>query len=190
MKTIFIFFAIFLLSFFANAEVTVGKKIPNFEAQDINGEKISLERLQGKFVVVEWFHPLCPFTGKHYKSHNMQNLQKEFKEKNVVWISVQTDTRDISESDQLKSIMTWKELTSSSATYYLKLFSAKVTPHMFIINGEGILIYQGGIDNKPSTKVEDVADANNYVSAALNETISGKPISISTTKPYGCPVKY
>ncbi|MDO8343615.1 MAG: redoxin domain-containing protein [Cellvibrio sp.] len=193
-----IFGVILLLANFAFADPVIGKLAPSFEVLDINGKEIRLEELRGKYVVLEWFHPLCPFTGKHYKSNNMQQLQKKYAAKDVVWISIHTDTRGDSADKQIASIKGWVQETGSSANFFIndksasiaKLYTAKVTPHMFVIAPDGKLIYAGAIDDKASAKINDVDTAKNYVAAALNEAFDGKPVSEPANRPYGCPVKY
>lgn len=198
MKSFFLCIFLLLNSGVTFADIDIGSKIPYFEATDIDGNKIELKQFKDKYVVLEWFHPLCPFTGKHYKSNNMQNLQKKLADKGVVWISVHTDTRDIPNEKQITDVKSWIKYTGASANIYINdksaelaiLFSAKVTPHMYIINPDGILIYAGAIDDKHSTKIEDISKAKNYVTSALEEAMNGHNVSTPKTKPYGCAVKY
>jgi peroxiredoxin len=177
----------------ALAEVKPGQKAPVFTGTTTSGEPISLENFKGKFVVLEWFNPGCPFTGKHYKSNNMQTLQKNYTSKNVVWVSINSGSGDAS-----KKINDWATSVSAAASYYISdkgsaiasLYEAKATPHMFVIDPNGILIYAGAIDDKRSTDVEDIVSAKNYVSSALDQALAGKEVETKSTKPYGCPVKF
>jgi peroxiredoxin len=182
----------------AYAKPQVGKPAPDFTLQDLSGKKHELSDFKGNYVVLEWVNFGCPFVKKHYGSENMQKLQKEFTEKGVVWLSICSsapgkqgnETPDAAKSDLTKF--------GSAANAYLvdedgkvgKLYDAKTTPEMFVVNPEGVLIYAGAIDDKPTPNPSTVAGSNNYVKAALNEATSGKPVSVPLTKPYGCSVKY
>jgi len=176
----------------------VGKKAPNFTLNSAKGKTHSLADFKGKYVVLEWVNYDCPFVKKHYGSKNMQKLQKEMTGKDVVWLSI------CSSAEGKQGYFTGKELTDriakegSNATAYLidadgkvgKMYGAKTTPHCFVINPEGELIYAGGIDDTPSADQEDVKTANNYVKSCIYEALEGKKISTATSKPYGCGVKY
>lgn len=176
----------------------VGKKAPNFTLTSAKGKTHSLADFKGKYVVLEWVNYDCPFVKKHYGSNNMQKLQKEITGKDVVWLSI------CSSAEGKQGYFTGKELTDriakegSNATAYLidadgkvgKMYGAKTTPHCFVINPEGELIYAGGIDDTPSADQEDVKTAKNYVKSCIYEALEGKAISTSTSKPYGCGVKY
>lgn len=182
----------------AIAAVEIGKPAPDFTLVDSNGQSHSLSDFKGKVVVLEWLNHGCPFVVKHYESKNMQNLQKEYTEKGVVWLSI------VSSAEGKQGFMTPEETNKAKAekgaapTAVLldtdgkvgRLYGAKVTPEMFIINAEGILVYHGAIDSIRSTKVEDVAKAENYVKAALDEILAGKPVTTAQTQAYGCTVKY
>lgn len=198
MKKVVLLLVLAGLAAFANAGVYLGKPAPTFDLIDIDNKKVNSAELVGKYLVLEWFHPLCPFTKKHYVSQNMQKLQQNYKDKNVVWISVHTDTRAIDESRQIESVRNWIKTNKTTADFYIndqdanlaKLFGAKVTPHLFVINPQGILIYQGGIDDKASTDIKDIANARNHIAHALDEVLDGNNVSVPVTRPYGCPVKY
>ena len=176
----------------------VGDPAPDFTATDTNGKVHKLSEYQGKFVVLEWTNRGCPYTQKHYNSGNMQRLQREWTSRGVVWLTV------ISSAPGKQGYV-----TASEENAYLKqanaaptaalldpagplghLYDAKTTPHIFIINPKGALIYNGAIDDRPTTDVSDVNGAKNYVSIALEEATSGKPVSNPTSRPYGCSVKY
>jgi len=193
-----IFFAMF--SFLGtNAQTAeLDKKAPDFELKDSKGKIHKLSDYAGKLVVLEWINFDCPFVAKHYKSGNMQKLQKEYTDKGVIWLSICSSNKGKQgyfESDEIN-----KRIAENKAnmTAYLidtdgkvgKIYGAKVTPHMYIINKDGILVYQGAIDNIKSTDVNDIPKATNYVKEVLDALFSGKPITNKTTTPYGCSVKY
>jgi peroxiredoxin len=178
--------------------VQPGNPAPNFNAQDTHGQTHSLAQYQGKYVVLEWHNRECPFTHKHYASGNMQRLQREWTSKGVVWFTVISSApgeQGYMTADQENSFL---QKANASPTAVLldptgqlgHLYGAKSTPHMFVINPEGVLIYDGAIDDKPTTDLDDIASAHNYVSEALEEAMAGKPISTPVTPPYGCGVKY
>ena len=180
------------------AEAVVGKRAPAFTLTDQDGQKRSLTEFQGKFIVLEWFNYDCPFTRKHYTSGNMQRLQQTYTDKGVVWLSVNSSApgKQGNLTAQQAQTLT-KEKGASPTTVFLdshgdigRLYGAKTTPHLFVINPEGVLIYNGAIDDKPSTDPADVAGARNYVAQALDEAMAGQPVSVPTTQPYGCSVKY
>lgn len=182
----------------ALAGLEIGKPAPAFSLTDSNGKKVSLSDFGGKYVVLEWTNDQCPFVEKHYGSGNMQSLQKELSGKGVAWLSV------ISSAPGKQGHVDGagaNELTKSrdaSPTAVLldpegrvgRLFEAKTTPHMYIVDPKGTLIYMGGIDSIPSTDKDDIGKATPYVKVALNEAMAGKPVSNPSTKPYGCSVKY
>lgn len=178
--------------------VESGQPAPDFSLQDINGKPVSLAKLRDKVVVLEWINHGCPFVKKHYDSGNMQALQKEFTAKGVQWLSICSSAEG--KQGHMKAVE-WRKVAKEkggAATAILlddwgkvgTLYGAKTTPHMFIIDPKGILIYQGAIDDTPSADPADVKGAVNYVRSALDEALAGKPVSTSTTKPYGCGVKY
>ncbi len=178
--------------------VKVGEPAPDFQATDSNGQMHKLSSEHGKFVVLEWHNNGCPYTRKHYESGNMQRLQKDWTSKGVVWFTV------ISSAPGQQGYVTGqqeneylKQMNASPTAALLdpqgevgRLYSAKTTPHMFIINPAGVLIYDGAIDDKATTEQADIAGAKNYVSQALEETAAGKPVGMPTSRPYGCSVKY
>ena len=176
----------------------VGKPAPNFSLKDLSGKEHDLSELKGKYVVLEWVNFGCPFVRKHYGSENMQKLQKEFVDKGVVWLSICSSSPGKQGNETPDAAKKGLDQYGSDASAYLvdqegkvgKLYNAKTTPEMFVVNPEGVLIYAGAIDDKPTPKPETVAVAKNFVKAALNEATSGKPVSVPSTKPYGCSVKY
>jgi len=188
------------MSFSANifAEVEVGKAAPDFSIVDSNGVTHTLSQYKEKFVVLEWVNFDCPFVKKHYSAGNMQKLQKEYAEKGVVWLSINSSSPGKQGNFSAEEINQKIAERSAAPTAYLmdqagktgKAYSAKTTPHMFVVNPEGILIYKGGIDDKASTDSADIASSKNYVAAALDEAMSGKSVSEPNTDAYGCGVKY
>jgi peroxiredoxin len=180
------------------SETEIGKSAPNFSLPDTAGKNVSLSNYRGKYVVLEWYNPDCPFVGKHYRSGNMQSLQKEFTSKGVVWISIDSSApgeegnypagklNEISARDGAART----DLLLDPAGKVGRLYGAKTTPDMYVINPEGILVYKGAIDDKRTTDLADVKTATNYVRAALDEAMTGKQVSVSDTRPYGCSVKY
>jgi peroxiredoxin len=190
--------AIVVLASLSFAAVKTNEKAPDFTLTDINGMSHSLSANKGKYVVLEWINHGCPFVKKHYESGNMQSLQKQWGEKGVVWLSVASSAQG---KEGYMDAAEWKkaiETHKSTATAVLldtdgkvgKLYGAKTTPHMYVINPEGVLIYQGAIDDKASADKADIKGATNYVSAALTEAMAGKKVTTPTTKSYGCSVKY
>jgi len=176
----------------------VGGRAPDFTATDSNGRVHKLSEYQDKFVVLEWTNRGCPYTQKHYNSGNMQRLQREWTSRGVIWLTVissapgkQGYVKAAEENAYVKQVNAAPTAVLLDPTGVLgHLYDAKTTPHMFIIDTKGILIYNGAIDDRPTTDLADVNGARNYLSLALEEATSSKPVSISTTRPYGCSVKY
>jgi peroxiredoxin len=180
------------------AETEVGKPAPNFSLSDTNGKTHSLADFKGKYVVLEWYQPDCPFVGKHYKSGNMQALQKEYTAKGVAWLSIDSSApgeegnypaaklNEISTQDKAARTALLVDPTGDVG----RLYGAQTTPDMYIVDPSGILVYKGAIDNKRSTDLADVKMATNYVKVALEAVMNGKAVSPTTTRPYGCSVKY
>jgi peroxiredoxin len=179
-------------------EAQVGKAAPDFTLTDTAGKTHSLSAFKGKVVVLEWTNPDCPFVKKHYDAGNMQNLQKTWTGKDVVWLAVNSSApgkQGNFPAEKWTSLM--KEKNAAPTAVLLdadgkagKLYGAKTTPHMFVIDQAGLLVYDGAIDDKPSPDPASLKDAKNYVSAALESTLAGKPVETPSTKPYGCSVKY
>jgi peroxiredoxin len=175
--------------------IETGEKAPDFSGISYLGKKVSLSDYVGKTVVLEWFNRGCPFVQKHYQNGDMQKLQVEYSEKNVVWLTINsTNTGHTDYLDSEKSKAVIEEWKIKSNEYLIdadgkigKLYGAKTTPHMYIINERGI--YQGAIDDNPDTYA-DPKTAVNYVKQGLEEHLSTKPVSVSETKSYGCSVKY
>ncbi len=176
----------------------VGAPAPEFTATDIDGHPRRLSEFKGKSVVLEWHNQGCPFVKKHYGTGNMQRLQKELTDQGAVWLTIissapgkQGYVSPAEETDYLKA-------QQASPTAVLldpdgsvgHLYGAKTTPHMFLIDAKGVLIYAGAIDDRSTPDPEDVKGAKNYVEAAFAEAKAGKPVGVATTAPYGCSVKY
>ena len=185
-------------SLFASESPKVGTTAPEFSLADAKGKTHSLADAKGKYVVLEWFNPECPFVKKHYGSGNMQKLQKEYSGKGVVWMSIDSSAPgkegNLSAEAAEKTIADWK---MNSTTLLLdpegktgQAYGAKNTPHMFVINPEGKIVYEGAIDSKATPNPKDIESSTNYVKVALDESMSGKAVSNANTKPYGCSVKY
>ncbi len=176
----------------------VGEPAPEFTATGTHGEVHKLSEYRGKFVVLEWTNRGCPYTQKHYNSGNMQRLQREWTGRGVVWLTVissapgkQGYVTASEENEFLTKIHAAPTAVLLDPTGTMgHLYEAKTTPHMFIINPKGALIYNGAIDDRPTTDLEDVNGAKNYVSLALEEATSGKIVSNPTSRPYGCSIKY
>ena len=182
----------------ALAAATVGQPAPAFAAVDTAGKSVSLADFKGKHVVLEWVNPGCPFVVKHYDSSNMQGTQKDAAGKGVVWLAMNSTAPEAKDFKAPAAMAQWMQRHKAAATATLmdpdgkvgKAYGARTTPHMYIINPAGLVVYAGAIDNKPSTQITDIAGATNHVKAALAETLAGKPVTTASTKPYGCSVKY
>jgi len=182
----------------ARAAATVGQAAPDFTLTDTAGKAHALSAAKGKFVVLEWVNYDCPFVGKHYKSGNMQGLQRKYTEKGVVWLQINSSAPGKQGAyDGARAAALSKQKGAASTAYLLdpsgavgRLYGAKTTPHMFVIDPRGTVVYAGGIDDTPSPDVEDIPRAKNFVSAALDEAMAGKPVTNVSSQPYGCSVKY
>lgn len=178
--------------------VDTGTTAPDFSLAAASGKTVKLSDFKGKTVVLEWLNHGCPFVRKHYDSGNMQSLQRTYTGKGVVWLSIISSAEGKQGHVDAKGAAADKVSNKSSATDILldptgtvgKTYEAKTTPHMYVINPQGVLVYQGAIDDKASADPADVKSAKNYVAAALDATLSGKTVAIGSTKSYGCGVKY
>ncbi len=176
----------------------IGAQAPAFTLKDTDGKEHSLADFKGKFVVLEWINHGCPFVKKHYDSGNMQKLQKEFTGKDVVWLSICSSAEGAQGYNSAEDAAKVTTEKGAVPTAYLldasgevgKAYAAKVTPHMYIINPEGVLIYNGAIDSISSASASDVDKATNYVAEALTAAMDGKDVPTATSNPYGCSVKY
>jgi peroxiredoxin len=183
---------------FAADSPAVGTTAPDFSLTDSKGKTQSVSQYKGKYVVLEWFNPDCPFVKKHYGSGNMQKLQEEFTAKGVTWLTIDSSAPglegNLTAEQAEKKMAEWK--TKQTALVLDpdgkagRSYGAKNTPHMFVINPEGKIIYEGAIDSKATPSPSDIAGSTNYVKVALEESMAGKTVSNANTKPYGCSVKY
>ena len=181
----------------AQAAASVGQPAPAFTLTDVTGRKVNLADFRGKTVVLEWHNFGCPFVQKHYGTGNMQALQKKYAS-DVVWLAVNSTNTGSSDYMQPAALGTrLRDVGAAPAAYLMddpgtvgRAYGAKTTPHMFVIDPHGTVVYNGAIDDKRSTNPEDVKTAKNFVAAALDEMKAGKPVSVASTTPYGCSVHY
>lgn len=179
-----------------SAQAVVGQSAPSFTATDVTGKTVSLSQFKGKYVVLEWFNPSCPFVQKHYNSGNMPAVQKYAVDKGVVWLSVHTTYE--STSEEAAALGNWMKSQKATPSAVLvdakgtigKAYGAKATPHMYLIDPSGKLLYAGAIDSKPTANPADIKTATNYVLQAIDESLAGKAVSKPVTQAYGCSVKY
>lgn len=177
---------------------TVGQPAPAFELVDVKGKAVKLSDFKGKHVVLEWTNPGCPFVVKHYGSQNMQGLQKDAKARDVVWLGISSTAPGHGDYLAPGALSAQYQAWGAAPTALLmddsgktgRAYGARTTPHMYVIDPKGVLVYAGGIDDKRSANAEDVKTAKNFVRAALAESLAGKPVSTPTAPPYGCSVKY
>jgi peroxiredoxin len=182
----------------ASAGVAVGEAAPDFSVTDSNGKTQTLAQYKGKTVVLEWNNPECPFVRKHYSSGNMQKQQADAVADGVVWLTINSGANGKQGHLDGAGANAFVAQYHATPTAYLldpdgkvgKLYGARTTPHMYVIDASGTLRYMGGIDSIASTDKEDLAKATQYVRQALAELKAGKPVSTATSQPYGCGVKY
>jgi len=182
----------------ASNPAAIGQPAPDFTLQGSDGKSHSLSEYQGKYVVLEWTNPNCPFVHKFYDSGTMQDLQTKETAKGVVWLRINSSAEGHDGYQSASDMSSYVKDNHVAATASLldpdgtvgHVYGARTTPHMFVINPKGVLIYAGGIDNTPSADPADIATAKNYVTAALDEAMAGKPVTTPTARPYGCSVKY
>jgi peroxiredoxin len=186
------------LNLYAAEKATVGQSAPNFTLTGADDKPHSLSDYKGKFVVLEWTNPDCPFVHKFYDSGTMQSLQKAETAKGVVWLRVNSAAPTSPDYQDVTTLAAYDKDHHVAATESLvdpdgqvgHMYGARTTPHMFVIDPKGTLIYAGGIDNHPSPDPSSLQGATNYVTAALDEAKAGKPVTTPTAQPYGCSVKY
>jgi peroxiredoxin len=182
----------------ATAAPAPGQPAPEFRATDVSGKPVALSDFKGRYVVLEWNNPNCPFVQKHYDSGNMQSLQKRYGAENIVWLSINSTTpthRDYMAPDRLSA---WFRQHNAAPTAVLmdprgeigRAYGAKVTPHMYVIDPKGTLVYAGAIDDKRSANPADVKTASNFVQAALTNARAGKSVANASNTAYGCTIKY
>lgn len=182
----------------ASAAPAVGQPAPDFTLKDTTGKAVKLSDYRGKYVVLEWTNPGCPYVRKHYNSGNMQATQQDATGKGAVWLSINSTNETAWDYMEPRKFVAWQQEKKARPTVTLmdedgvagRAYGARTTPHMYIVNPQGQLVYAGGIDSIPSSSVDDIAKAVNYVKQGLGEALAGKPISQAVTRPYGCSIKY
>ena len=178
--------------------INPGQPAPDFTLTDTAGKTVKLSDLKGKYVVLEWVNPDCPYVRRHYNTANMPGLQKEFGAKNVAWLAINSTREGHSEFKSPQQMDAWMKKTGGAPAATLldrdskvgRLYGAETTPHMYVIDKTGKLVYMGGIDDKPSPDPETLKTAKNYLVAALSDVKAGRPVTQAVTRPYGCSVKY
>lgn len=178
--------------------ITPGSQAPDFKGTDSNGVSHSLSQYRGKYIVLEWANQGCPYDQKHYLSGNMEALQRQWTDKGVVWLSVLSsapgEQGNVSPAEENQYLKKMKAVPTAALLdpegRIGRLYEAKTTPHIFVIDPKGKLIYQGAIDDKPTTSHADIKTAHNYLNDALDSAMAGKAVPVATTRPYGCSVKY
>ncbi len=182
----------------AFAGVSSGSPAPDFSIPDTAGKARGLSEFKGKYVVLEWANPDCPFVKKHYESGNIPGLQHFYTGKGVVWLTIDSSAPGKQGNYPPPDLDKWAKAKNAAATAILldgdgrvgRQYGAKTTPDMFVINPQGKLIYEGAIDSIASTDTADISKATNYVKAALDQAMAGQQVSTATTKSYGCAIKY
>jgi peroxiredoxin len=182
----------------ALAAATVGQAAPNFTAVDASGRTVTLADFRGRHVVLEWVNPGCPYVRRHYDSANMQGTQREATSRGVVWLAVNSTAQDSGDYLTPAAMTQWMQAQKAAATATLmdadgqvgRAYGARTTPHMFIVDPAGTLVYAGAIDDQPRASLADTPKANNHVKVALAESLAGKAVGTPTTRAYGCSVKY
>ena len=177
---------------------TSPRAAPDFTISDTSGKAVKLSDYRGKFVVLEWTNPECPFVRKHYSSGNMQALQKDWGARDVAWLTINSTNASHSEFKSPRQMSDWVKTHGASPLATLldstsdtgRAYGARTTPHMFVVDPAGKVIYAGAIDDKRSATTADAKTAHNYVRAALTEAMSGRAVTVGSTKPYRCSVKY
>jgi hypothetical protein len=177
----------------------VGQPAPDFALTDLDGTSHKLSDYHGKVVVLEWVNPECPIVQKHYnKSGNIPRLQKTYTGQGVVWLSINSAAAGKQGDYDPPQVKAWMQRVAAVPTDYFRdptgtvghLYGAKTTPHIFIVNRDGTLVYAGGIDSVPSADPADILRATNFVNAAMTDLSAGRPVAIPNSRPYGCSVKY
>ena len=176
----------------------VGQPAPDFSLPDTSGKTVRLADFRGQFVVLEWTNPGCPFVRKHYESGNMGATQKLAREQGLVWLAINSTETMSGDYLEPPKLADWVKQRQGTPTAVLmdpegstgRAYDAKVTPHLYIVDPQGTLVYAGGIDSIPSARVSDIEKATNYVKAALGDIAAKRPIAQAVTKPYGCVIKY
>ena len=193
-----VFSAWFAASGAALAVAAVGQPAPAFSVTDTNGKTVSLADYKGKHVVLEWVNPGCPYVQKHYNSANMPGTQKDATGQGVVWLAVNSTHTGASDYLPPAKLAGWMKDKGGTPTATLmdvdgkvgRAYGARTTPHMYVIDPGGKLVYAGAIDSKATANPADIKTATNYVKQAVGESLAGKPVSTAVTQAYGCSVKY
>lgn len=178
--------------------LNAGTAAPDFTVADAAGKNVKLSDYKGKYVVLEWTNPECPFVKAQYGADAMQAIQKEAKGKDVVWLTINSTNKSNSEYKTGAQMSDWMKSKNAAPAAILidptsataRAYDAKTTPHMFVVDPKGTIVYAGAIDDKRSARESDRKTANNYVRAALSESMAGKPVTMANTTPYGCSLKY
>ena len=178
--------------------INPGQPAPDFTLPDTAGKPVKLSDFRGRWVVLEWVNPECPYVRKHYDSANMPGLQKEFAAKNVAWLAINSTRNGHAEYYPPQRMEAWMKKSGAAPTATLidgdskvgRLYAVRTTPQMWVVDPKGVVAYTGAIDDKRSTDPADVKTSKNYVRAALGEALAGKAVSTSSSSPYGCSVKY
>jgi peroxiredoxin len=182
----------------ALGSATVGQPAPAFSATDTTGRTVQLADFKGKHVVLEWVNPGCPYVRKHYGAKNMQATQKGAVDAGAVWLAVNSTAEDHGDYLPPAQLAAWMKDQGAAATATLmdadgkvgRAYGARTTPHMYVIDPQGTLVYAGAIDSKPTANPADIPGATNHVKVALAESMAGKPVTTPATRAYGCTVKY
>jgi len=180
------------------AAPSVGQPAPAFSLTDTAGKTVQLADFRGRHVVLEWVNPGCPYVRKHYSNANMQGTQRDVTAQGVVWLAINSTENASTDYLAPAQMGRWMQSQQATATHTLmdedgtvgKAYGARTTPHMYIVDPAGKLIYAGGIDSVPSSRVDDIKTAVNYVKQGVREALAGQPIRAATTRPYGCSIKY
>ncbi len=180
------------------ATPSVGQPAPAFSLTDTAGKTVQLADFRGRHVVLEWVNPGCPYVRKHYSNANMQGTQRDVTAQGVVWLAINSTENASTDYLAPAQMGRWMQGQQATATHTLmdedgtvgKAYGARTTPHMYIVDPAGKLIYAGGIDSVPSSRVDDIKTAVNYVKQGVREALAGQPIRAATTPPYGCSIKY
>ena len=198
MRRLVLILAVFLMPAMVFAETAVNTAAPEFSLPDPTGKMHALSDYRGKFVVLEWFNPGCPFVKKHYGSGNMQQLQKKYTAQGAVWLTISSNAegkQGYINASNAAEIIAEKKLASTALLLDHEgsvghAYGARTTPHMFVISPKGELVYSGAIDDNDSPDPEAISSSKNYVAAVLDQGLAGQPITVAATEPYGCSVKY
>ncbi|HKY62196.1 MAG TPA: thioredoxin family protein [bacterium] len=198
MKTLLALFALLLSPSLSLAEAVVGQAAPAFQVKDAGGKDQSLQAYAGQWLVLEWYNKDCPYVKKHYGSGNMQSLQKAYTAKGVKWLTVISSAPGKQGYLEPAQALANAQAAGSSATAILidssgtmgQAYGAKTTPHMYVIDPKGQLVYAGAIDDNNSADPAVIPASKNYVSAALDAAMAGRPVAVASSQPYGCSVKY